>query len=101
MVAAAHAWRRGLHERQRRAEIQSPPAPTALTEIKAGAATPADPAATTLAPGRADRDDHLSLAAHPHVLDDRPLQAKQASPCPDAAHVVSALPIPAVKKPEP
>ena len=92
VAPAAHPRSVGLHERQRRPEIQRPPAPTALTEIEPRAATPADPTAITLPPRRANRDDHLSLTAHPHVLDHRPLQSKQARPYPDAAHVVFRSP---------
>jgi hypothetical protein len=69
---------------------QRPPAPPALTEIEPRAAAPAHATAITLAPGRADRDDELSLTANLHVLDDRPLDTQQPRPYPDLAHAVSA-----------
>jgi hypothetical protein len=88
-VATARDPRRvGLHERERRAEIQRPPTPAPVTEIKAWAASPTHTAPIALAPVRPDRHDQLSLIADLHVLDDRSLQPQQPRPYPDAAHVV-------------
>src|SRR5215210_4235368 len=69
-------------------------AATTTSEIEPWAATPADAAAVTLTPIRPGHDDQLTLVTDPHVLDDGPLQAKQARPYPDAAHVVSPPEIP-------
>lgn len=86
----AHTRRVGLHERQRRPEIQRAPAPTTVAKIKPRTAEPADTAAISLPPTRSGGHDDLSLNANPHVLDDRPRQAQQPRPYPCAAHVASA-----------
>jgi hypothetical protein len=91
VATTAHPRRLGLHKRPCRAEVQCPPASTALTHVKARRPSPTDAAAITLPPGRPSRHDDLSLIADPHVLDDRPLQTQQARPYPCSAHVVSAL----------
>jgi len=78
-----------LDEAQASPEVQSPPTSTSLTEVIAGGSAPAHTAAIPLPPPRADGHDHLPLAAHPHVLHNRPLQPKQPRPYPDTAHVAS------------
>ena len=90
VATARHPRRFGLHERERRAEIQRAPAPPAVSKIETGTAAPADTAPIMLPPPRPGRHDDLSLIADPHVLDDRPHQAQQPRPYPCAAHVASA-----------
>jgi hypothetical protein len=65
-------------------------APAPVTLIKPRTAPPAHAATLTLAPDRPYRDDGLILTADRHVLDDRPLDARQSRPYPDLAHAVSA-----------
>jgi hypothetical protein len=89
-VAAAGDTRRvGLDERQRGAEVQRAPAPAALPDVEPRTAPPTHAAAVTVSPAGSGRHDDLSLVADPHVLDDRPPQAKQPGPYPGAAHVAS------------
>jgi hypothetical protein len=59
VIAAAHPWRSGLHERERRPEIQRSPSPAPLTEVISRRPAPAHPAPIPLAPPRPDRHDHL------------------------------------------
>ena len=74
----------------RTAEIQRPPAPAALAQLKPRRPAPTAPAAIALPPARPRHHDDLSLVADPHILDHRPLQAQQPRPYPCAAHVVCA-----------
>ena len=60
VTAARHPRRRGLDERQRRAEIQRTPPTAPVAEVIARAASPTHPAALTLAPDGPDRNDDLS-----------------------------------------
>jgi len=80
VTATRHSRRLGLQERLRRAEVQRAPTPPAVALVKARAATAALAAAISLAPGRPDRHDDLSLIADHYVLDDRALQAQQPRP---------------------
>ena len=89
MPATVDPRRVRLKETERAPQVQRPPRPTALTIVIPRAASPADPATTPLPETRPDRDDHLPLAADPHVLHHRPLQTKQPGPYPDSAHVAS------------
>lgn len=90
VTTTTHPRRVGLHERQRRPEIQRSPTPASVTLIEPRTAPPAHAAAISLAPDRPYRDDNLILTANLHVLDDRPLDAQQPRPYPDLAHAVSA-----------
>src|SRR5664279_3249991 len=100
MLPAADSWSVGLQEAQRRREIKCAPAATSFTSVIAPAPPAAHPAPIPLSPVRSGRDDHLSLDAHRHILQHRPLQPKQPRPYPDTAHVASPPENPAIKKPE-
>lgn len=104
MTTTAHPRQVGFDERHRRAQIQRAPAPAPISEVKAGAAPPADPAAVALAPARPGRHDDLSLIADLHVLNHRSLQAQSPATRPiplSRARRIPLLAVPAVKKPEP
>jgi len=90
MAPARHPRRLGLHERERRAEIQRTPPPAALAEVETRRPAPAHPAAIPLSEARPDAHDHLALAAEPDVLNDNSAQPEQPRPYPDTAHAVSA-----------
>lgn len=80
VAAAAHSRAVGLDVGEGGAEIERPPTPSALAEVVAGRAPPADPAAIELGGLRSGGHHHLSLIADPDVLDHRSLQPEQAAP---------------------
>jgi hypothetical protein len=92
VTAAGHPGRVGLHERQRRAEVKPAPSPAALAQVEPRRPAPADATAIASSPVRPRGDHDLSPVADPHVLDDRPPQAKQPRPYPCTAHAAPASP---------
>ena len=90
VLATAHPRRVRLDERQRRPEIQRPPAPPALAEIEPRTAAPTDPTAIALMPARPDLHHHLLLIAEAHRFHDRGAQPEQPRPYPSDAHVATA-----------
>ena len=89
VTPVAHPRCLSLNERERRSKVKRAPAPASLAEIQPGAAAPAHTTAIPLAPPRPGRNDHLPLAAHPHVLNHRSAQPNKPRPYPDTTHVAS------------
>jgi hypothetical protein len=103
VTLAAHSGRVGLEIRERRPEVQRPPAPPAVAEVVARAAPPAVRTAIELAGDRPDRHHQHSTVGELDVLDDSSVQTKQLLPYASSAHAPTApfTSVPDLKKPEP
>jgi hypothetical protein len=91
VTLAAHSGGVGLEIRERRPEVQRPPAPTAVTEVIAGAAPPAVRTTIKLARERADRYHQRAIVGELDVLDDSSLEPEQLLPYASSAHAATAL----------
>jgi hypothetical protein len=103
VTLAADAGRIGLEIGERRPDVQRPPAPSALTQVVAGAPAPAARTTIELARDRPDRHHQRARVDQLHVLHDSSVQAEQLLPYASSAHVAAApfTSVPDLEKPEP